>query len=82
MFGIGSLMPLPGWKPKPTPAQVAREFIAYYTRGGGCSNCGGSPHSDTCFVGRFIAALDEPVSSDARLTDSESGKAERLRGEE
>lgn len=36
---------------------VAEAFIAYYSRGGGCSNCGGLPHSSECFVGRFQAAL-------------------------
>lgn len=41
--------------------EVALEFIAYYSRGGGCSNCGGLPHTDTCFVGRFSAALGRPA---------------------
>lgn len=42
---------------------IAREFIDYYTGkvrhpSGGCGNCGGVPHSTTCFVGRFIKALE------------------------
>jgi hypothetical protein len=65
MSMIGRLMPISGWKPKPTVADVAREFVAYYSRGGGCSNCGGLPHTDTCFVGRFMSALNEPPSDDA-----------------
>ncbi len=42
---------------------VAQEFIDYYTgpakhARNGCSNCGGTPHSSTCFVGRFQTALE------------------------
>jgi len=44
-------------------ADVAREFIAYYKRGGGCSNCGGLPHADSCFVGRFEAAFNQTITS-------------------
>ena len=39
---------------------IAQEFIDYYTKAGGCSNCGGVPHTTTCFVGRFTAALAAP----------------------
>jgi hypothetical protein len=49
---------------------VAREFIAYYTTrdgGTGCSNCGGVPHSTTCFVARFQDALERAKA----LTDGE-----------
>ena len=53
---------------------VAREFISYYSRGGGCSNCGGLPHSDTCFVGRFIVAL-ESASSPPRVPLLDEGTA-------
>lgn len=35
----------------------AEHFIRYYTHRGGCSNCGGVPHSTECFVGRVLAAL-------------------------
>jgi hypothetical protein len=38
-------------------ADIAYDFCRYYVKGGGCSNCGGLPHADTCFVGRFIVAL-------------------------
>lgn len=38
-------------------ADVAYDFARYYVAGGGCSNCGGLPHMDTCFVGRFVVAL-------------------------
>ena len=41
---------------------TASAFIAYYSRGGGCSNCGGLPHTDTCFVARFSDAAGWPVS--------------------
>ena len=38
--------------------EVAYHFVRYYVEGtGGCRNCGGVPHSDTCFVGRFIVAM-------------------------
>ena len=40
---------------------TASAFIAYYSRGGGCSNCGGLPHTDTCFVARFSDAAGWPV---------------------
>lgn len=39
-----------------TETQIVDDFITYYTGRGGCSNCGGTPHTTTCFVGRFIAA--------------------------
>lgn len=38
-------------------AEVAREFIAYHRQNGACGNCGGLPHSSTCFVGRFETVL-------------------------
>jgi len=59
-------------------AQVALEFIAYYSRGGGCSNCGGLPHSATCFVGRFVSALDEGVTVTAGATPSAEGATAEL----
>jgi hypothetical protein len=36
-------------------------FAAYHERrdhpdGAGCSNCGGLPHTETCFVGLFLRA--------------------------
>jgi hypothetical protein len=49
-----------------TLAQVAADFVAYYSRSGGCSNCGGLPHTTTCFVGRFQSALPS-VRSARRL---------------
>lgn len=33
-------------------------FIAYYTHGGGCSNCGSLPHTTTCIVSRFEKVLE------------------------
>ncbi len=61
-------------------ADVAREFIAYYTGperhpSGGCGNCGGLPHSDSCFVGRFITALDEGVTDPARVQSADGSQA-------
>jgi hypothetical protein len=46
--------------------QVAAEFIAYYTarepaERNTCANCGGKPHSTTCFVGRFEKVLGESI---------------------
>lgn len=43
---------------------TASDFIGYYTGGGGCSNCGGLPHTTTCFVARFnrAAGWPEPVA--------------------
>ncbi len=38
---------------------IAADFVMYYTRRGGCSNCGGLPHSTTCFVGLFESALND-----------------------
>lgn len=35
--------------------KVAQDFVAHYTREGGCSHCGGVRHTTTCFVGRFVA---------------------------
>jgi len=38
--------------------KVAYDFVRYYVEGTeGCRNCGGFPHSSTCFVGRFEKAL-------------------------
>jgi len=37
--------------------RIAREGIARYTENGGCSNCGGVPHTTTCMVGQFAALL-------------------------
>jgi hypothetical protein len=42
-------------------AVIADEFIAYYTQRDGCSNCGGLPHSATCFVRRFQQLRGEKV---------------------
>ena len=37
---------------------VAYDFVRYYVDGTeGCRNCGGFPHSSSCFVGRFVVAL-------------------------
>jgi hypothetical protein len=54
--------------------RVARDFVRYYLTGPdsrrspstepGCANCGGLPHSDTCFVGRFEKALADPPLSE------------------
>jgi hypothetical protein len=68
---------------------TASDFVAYYSRGGGCSNCGGLPHTDTCFVGRFIVAAgwqsapasDVPrksacVLSDVRATEPKETPSE------
>lgn len=65
---------------KPSISQVALEFIAYYTGperhpSGGCGNCGGLPHSATCFVGRFIEALDEGAINTARIGETASPDA-------
>lgn len=47
-------------------AQAMREtalaFIAYYSRDGGCGNCGGKPHTSTCFVSRFEKAIATPTT--------------------
>lgn len=52
---------------EPTPIEdVARRFIAYYSREGGCSNCGGLPHTTTCFVGLFQKALAAPSGAGGR----------------
>jgi hypothetical protein len=69
-----NLEPLEGGTVTSNVSDVAREFIAYYQRGGGCSNCGGLPHSETCFVGRFIAAL-ESAGSTTRGHASDKRKA-------
>lgn len=37
--------------------EVAYDFVRHYTAGGGCSHCGGLPHSTECFVGRMVVAL-------------------------
>lgn len=59
---------------KPTLV-VAQEFIAYYSGGGGCSNCGGLPHTTTCFVGRFQRALGAvPVEDCAVDRVAETGQ--------
>lgn len=49
---------------------LVREFIDYWTGrerhpDGGCGNCGGLPHSTTCFVGRFEQALRTPAAPSA-----------------
>jgi len=51
-------------------ADVAYDFVRYYVAGTfGCRNCGGVPHSSTCFVGRFVAALAlDYTQRDHRLT--------------
>jgi hypothetical protein len=36
---------------------IIREGIPRYLQNGGCSNCGGLPHSSTCLVGQLAAAL-------------------------
>lgn len=36
---------------------ACRAFVAHYRQNGGCSHCGGMPHSTTCFVGRVERAL-------------------------
>lgn len=38
-------------------AQVACAFIDHYLTETGCSNCGGIPHSTSCFVRRFQESL-------------------------
>lgn len=53
-------------------ADVAREFVAYYTHRGGCSNCGGLPHSASCFVGRFLEALALPGPAHLQQHDAQS----------
>ena len=55
---LAEAMPAP---PQLVPAleMVARAFVAYYTAGGGCSNCGGTPHATSCFVLQFEKALAE-----------------------
>lgn len=37
---------------------IVREALAHYGRNGGCSNCGGIPHTLTCMVGRLAAAIE------------------------
>lgn len=39
--------------------QAAAAFIAHYRKNGGCSHCGGIPHTTTCYVGRMEAALQQ-----------------------
>lgn len=48
-----------GREAAPTGALIAvgQEFVAYYRKNGGCSHCGGIPHTSTCFVGRTEDAL-------------------------
>jgi hypothetical protein len=42
--------------------RIAREGIERYTENGGCSNCGGVPHSTTCMIGQFAALLATEVT--------------------
>jgi hypothetical protein len=36
---------------------IIRDGIPRYLQNGGCSNCGGVPHTSTCLVGQLAAAL-------------------------
>ena len=38
--------------------EVVRSGIPRYLQNGGCSNCGGLPHTSTCLVGHLQACLD------------------------
>lgn len=49
-------------------ADAARAGIPRYLQNGGCSNCGGLPHTSTCLVGQLAAALETPDALPVVLT--------------
>jgi hypothetical protein len=51
---------------------VATEFVLHYTQNGGCSHCGGTPHTKGCFVGRTEAALDAKLAGPADAPKEET----------
>lgn len=56
--GAGVVLPTERDEQPPTRVTaIAHEFIGYYMTPHGCANCGGLPHTTTCFVGRFARAL-------------------------
>ncbi len=54
--------------PKDELRDVIQECIDHHKRNGGCSYCGGLPHSLGCFVGRFEALMKPslPTAEDVR----------------
>jgi hypothetical protein len=58
---------------------VATEFVLHYTQNGGCSHCGGTPHTKGCFVGRTEAALDARMAGPADAGSHETVRQRTLR---
>ena len=61
--------------------KVAYDFVRYYVDGtDGCRNCGGFPHSSTCFVGRFEGAITSDYMARNKLPDTVPSPLQVLRG--